>query len=465
MASDGVSTVALKCGLVIQGCIMTTFEGRQFIAFKGIPYAEPPTGNLRFKPPVRKVWNAHNFEATSEIESIQFDMMTNTLIGQEDCLILNVFTKKTQNKCPVIVFIHGGAYCSGSGIMYGPRKLLDQDVVLVTINYRLHVFGFLSTSDKVSPGNYGLLDQIVALQWVQDNIDVFGGDPNCVTVIGHSAAAGVKLMYNIIGLFHRAVLMSGNSLCSWALSKNPKYWTIKVARAAGCESSDSAEIVDYLRELPAVKLTKIHSKLCKEVLVPMSPVVDGHVLLDNPQTLLEKGLIVNRVPVLIGVTKNEGLTFLPSNIYVLDKKNAGLSFFEFIRLATAMPLDIELKRISSETRELIENYYFKLIDPKDVESVEKAAVKVCSDGAFKVAHHHVVNLLVNAGVEIYVYSSDYVTEYSIAALRGVNMRGVGHADDLFFLFDCPKVYPLHYESPNNSTENNFLQIWTNFARS
>lgn len=181
--------------------------------FKGIPYAEPPIGKLRFKAPVKhKGWklirNAREHGPNCEVS--------------EDCLYLNVYTMSLKCKRSVMVYIHGGSFNSGSGdsTLFGPSYFMKENVVIVTLNYRLGAFGFLSTGDEVIQGNNGLKDQLMALKWVKQNIEAFGGDVNSITIFGESAGSA-SVEYLILsplakGLFHRAISESGSSLCPWA---------------------------------------------------------------------------------------------------------------------------------------------------------------------------------------------------------------------------------------------------------
>ena len=146
-----------------------------------------------------------------------------TLDGVEDCLFLNVYVPKKaiddqDLKLPVMVFIHGGALITGSGNFrdYGPLHFMDKDVILVTINYRLGPFGFFFMGDEMVSGNAGLKDQVMALQWVQDNIWSFGGDPNSVTIFGESAGSfsvSVHILSPLsVHLFHRAIMQSRSAI-------------------------------------------------------------------------------------------------------------------------------------------------------------------------------------------------------------------------------------------------------------
>ena len=146
-------------------------------------------------------------------------------IGEEDCLVLNVYSRDVGSPdTAVMVWIHGGAFILGDGgtDAYGPEFLLDKDIVLVTINYRLSALGFMSMGDDVMPGNLGLWDQRLALQWVQDNIGSFGGDKNKVTIFGESAG-GMSVMFHYFssqskGLFHKAISQSGTPISPFCTS-------------------------------------------------------------------------------------------------------------------------------------------------------------------------------------------------------------------------------------------------------
>lgn len=195
------------------------------------------------------------------------------LSGREDCLYLNVYTPpvdKQIEKLPVMVFFHGGGWQCGSGIsgFYGPDFLLEHDIVLVSGNFRVGPLGFLSTGQEDCPGNNGLKDQVLILQWIRENIDRFGGDPNSVTVFGESAggASGTYLMMSPLakGLFHRVISQSGVNLDSWAA---PAHKGVAPARAirlgeiVGCKIEKSEKLrwprlIECLREKPAADITK-----------------------------------------------------------------------------------------------------------------------------------------------------------------------------------------------------------------
>ncbi|KAG8290163.1 hypothetical protein J6590_088955 [Homalodisca vitripennis] len=153
--------------------------------------------------------------------------------------------------------IHGGGFNGGSGglSMSGPDILLYEDVIIVSPNYRLGAFGFLSLENEELPGNAGLKDQTLALKWVHDNIDSFGGDPNNVTIFGISAG-GASVAYHLIspssrGLFHKAIIQSGFSLNPWTLQENPRSHALMVSKKLGCKSEDPKEVLRTLQSASA----------------------------------------------------------------------------------------------------------------------------------------------------------------------------------------------------------------------
>lgn len=196
---------------------------------------------------------------------IQFDKATNAVIGDEDCLYLNVYTPQLPKNdlalLPVMVYIHGGGFVFGSGTddsVHGPDNIIKKNIVIVSFNYRLGIFGFLSFDRKEAPGNMGLRDQVQALKWVQQNIIKFNGDPNNVTIFGISAG-GASVEYLVLspmakGLFHKAISQSGSSLLHWAQNKNVKNLSSKIALLSGTDVTDEEEILKHLKSMSANKL-------------------------------------------------------------------------------------------------------------------------------------------------------------------------------------------------------------------
>jgi para-nitrobenzyl esterase len=286
--------------------------------FLGIPFAKPPVGPLRWMPPqpVAK-WNtvrkADQFGPTCA-QVTTLGPFAGPPNANEDCLYLNVFTSDTKAKLPVLVWIHGGGYVDGESNDYDASQLAAKGkLVVVTINYRLNLFGFLAhpALDKEGHafGNYGVMDMQAALKWVQRNAAGFGGDPNNVTLGGQSAGAGAAAA-NVVspgaaGLFHRAIFQSGGytPFATLAISEDRG---AKFAAAAGCISKDEkgGNIAKCLRALPASKIVALSGTPSANGPFINGPLVDGQVI---PQQLIDaiRGGKFNKVPIMIGTTRDE----------------------------------------------------------------------------------------------------------------------------------------------------------------
>ncbi|XP_026670723.1 cholinesterase-like, partial [Ceratina calcarata] len=207
----------------------TIWHSKPFSAFQGIPYGKPPVGPLRFKDPVKVDSWTEVLNATENFKYCPQYVVAN-YVGQEDCLYLNVFSPvvnfgnitKDYPKKPVMFWIYGGDFATGAALQdfYAPDFFLEDDVVFVSLNYRLDVLGFLALDLPGVKGNSGLKDQVLALKWVQRNIAAFGGDPNRVTIFGESAGSA-SVSFHLLssqaeGLFHQAILESGTAICPWA---------------------------------------------------------------------------------------------------------------------------------------------------------------------------------------------------------------------------------------------------------
>ena len=169
-----------------------------YFAFKGVPYAEPPVGNLRFRNPVpHRGWSGVRDAAEHRDHCPSDGWFGLDVGGAEDCLFLNVYTPSLTGNRAVMVWIHGGSFTGGSGDSWlqGPDHLVNDGVILVTINYRLGILGFMGTGDAAAQGNWGLKDCIEALRWVRNNIAAFGGNPNQVTVFGESAGGVIVSLF------------------------------------------------------------------------------------------------------------------------------------------------------------------------------------------------------------------------------------------------------------------------------
>ena len=304
-------------------------------SYKGIPYAAPPVGELRWKEP-QPVAAWEEVRACTEYgpacpqpTSSDWSGVMSTAGTDEDCLYLNVWTpaESPQEDLPVMVWIHGGAFNSGAGSqgIYDGHDLAQEGVVVVTINYRLGPLGFLAHPllSEESPhgvsGNYGLLDQVAALEWVQENIDAFGGDPDTVTVFGQSAGAisilGLMVSPLAEGLFERAIVESG-PLLDFGLPitgvptlEEAEKTGVEISQKLGCDKEEGE--LAAMREVPAERLVQVASS-AGGLFGPVNllPNVDGYLLPETPWTAFAAGK-QRAVPLLTGINANEGNIFLP----------------------------------------------------------------------------------------------------------------------------------------------------------
>lgn len=299
-------------------------------SFKGIPFAAPPVGDLRWKAP-RPVepWDGVLQADTYGPSCMQAESMMAFLGAppaiDEDCLYLNVWTpaEDAGARLPVMVWIYGGGFAAGSTASptYAGDALAAQNVVVVSVAYRVGPFGFLahpelSSESGEGSGNYGLLDVIAGLEWVRDNIASFGGDPGNVTIFGESAGGYAVSMLTASplaeGLFHKAISESGASFSPPHGGERPPGMDMPALGAAERQGETflrelGAEDVEAARALDAAA---IQTAMGPGLDTAFWPVADGHVLLGDQYVLYQEGRF-NDTPVLIGTNSDEGAMFLP----------------------------------------------------------------------------------------------------------------------------------------------------------
>lgn len=237
-------------------------------SFIGIRYGQAPIGKRRFMTALpESSWKGVRSALQYGSVCSQVPPITGKFTGSEDCLFLNIHTKVLpeqkafNDSVPVMVYLHGGAFYTGSGndLISGPELLVQEDVVLVSINYRLGPLGFLCVG-KESAGNMGLHDQILALKWVKRNIVAFGGDPSKVTLFGFSAGAVsidlLMLSSQAKGLFRSVITQSGSFLNPWTFATDPTRQGFRLGQALGYHGNSSDELVQFLKKIPAQALTE-----------------------------------------------------------------------------------------------------------------------------------------------------------------------------------------------------------------
>lgn len=473
--------VELKQGKLRGREFQSVLTKTEYYAFLGIPFAKPPVGELRFQAPEPATSWDGVYDATTErgiCQQVDF-LFKKIVIGSEDCLYLNVFTPsppcKTDEPKPVMVFIHGGGFCLGSGSRkaYSADYLTPRDVILVTINYRLQVLGFLNLGLPECPGNVGLKDQVLALKWVKDNIAQFGGDPENITIFGESAG-GSAVHYHLLspmskGLFNKAIMQSGTSICSWSITYNPLDQAFDVGRRCGYQGTDKKELLQYLKKLPAKKLTvagvdmilayrdKYPARIAN-ISPSVEEIKEGAFLPDFPENLCKSA---TPVPTIFGVNDKEGmLLFVEMHKKLMHKvrEDFTLVVTDNFKVDPALvpELSTKIKQFYFGDKEVGMDTAYELID-------------LYTDIYFYCTYE-ALDFLINSDHPPYIYEFAYSGKLNFLS-RLVNfnkktkLKGAAHADELFYLFH-PLVMPFHPKLEGDCFKviENMSRMWTNFAK-
>nr|APC60257.1 esterase 5A transcript variant B [Culex quinquefasciatus] len=319
----------------IRGRKDTLPNGESYYFYKGIPYAQQPLGNLRFKPPVPlDKFEEDVLDCGYERNSCHSLICVPPVVAVgEDCLHANVYSPLKPadvdqgRRLPVMVWIHGGAFNAGSGdsSWYCPRFLVQEGVVVVTFNYRIGPLGFLCLPSKGIHGNMGLKDQRLLLKWVHDNIAQFGGDSRNVTLFGESAGgASVHLHYlteSSRQYFHRAICQSGTAFNVWIEQQERDTKTRMLAQLLGCIGTSDEEIYETLMNASALDLTT-HSEDCMSAYdrlcfryFPFTPTVESD---DSEEPFITEHYVdalkkpfKTHIPLISGFTSNEAIAMIP----------------------------------------------------------------------------------------------------------------------------------------------------------
>lgn len=406
------------------------------------------------------LWQGPFFATQQQEPCIQSDpyVFSVPLVGAEDCLYLNVYRPRSRppgKKLSVVVFVHGGGWFAGgtNPANYGPKYFMETgDVILVSIAYRLSTLGFLATGDEASPGNYGLKDQTMALQWVRENIDRFGGDADSVTLFGHSAGS-VSVQLHMVsplsqGLFDASISASGTVFSPWAfVEPDPLYVAIRQAEAVGIENArlmTTNQLVERLRQVPAATLvTSVNSmkRWHQHQTIIYRPVIEpdleGAFLLDDPRSLFVRGDI-KRVPHMISIVEEEGINFGIYDPMHMQEFNA--------RIDELLPFILEMEHTPSELNmtELVKTRYFpesRILRPYNDENwVQCLGERLIVHPFFRALPFIAAN---DEESPTYVYRFHYRGQNSYSTVFTKTPRDFGavHLDDLIYLFDMPMYFP------------------------
>ncbi|XP_063294860.1 fatty acyl-CoA hydrolase precursor, medium chain-like [Pelobates fuscus] len=467
--------VATKYGRQRGKVVTVRGTERSVHVFLGIPFAKPPVGELRYaRPQPPEPWNSLR-DATidppmclqSKEETVK---MTEAFRAEctvpplsEDCLYLNIYTpgdRDKDSKLPVMVFIHGGGLVIGAATMYdGSALSAYENVVLVSIQYRLGLLGFFSTEDLKIPPNLGFLDQIAALQWIRENIKDFGGDPQSVAIFGESAG-GLSVSAHVLsplskGLFHRAIAESGTAIMPGLIATQPERMAAVNRLIANISGCDLAEVADCLKAKTKEELLSIISEMR---FMPLPGCVDGE-FFPKPAEEILANKEMNDVPLMIGVNDHECGWLLPSSLNMsgltegMDKEmvRSTLNSFHFLGLS------------SDETRLLMEEKF----GTDDRFELRNQLWDLCGDLMFAIPALKTAKYHRDSGNPVYFYEFQH---------RPSNFKDTkpdfvraDHGDEILSVFGAPflngdVVFKDVATDEEIALSKTVMKYWANFAR-
>ncbi|CAH1994057.1 unnamed protein product [Acanthoscelides obtectus] len=478
-------TVTLKnpSNSPIKGQCKNSNQGRKYHSFTNIPYAEPPLRERRFQPPEPVQPWKKTFDATKTNKVCLQDPIlqgAGYIYGTEDCLVLNVYTPRISNDSskllPVLFWIHGGAYQLGSGVQmsgfgffdhHDPGFFMDEEIVVVTINYRLGALGFLTTEDDTIPANLGLRDQNLALKWVIDNIEVFGGDPKDIVITGESSGASStcfqllsngKEMESVTG----AIMISGTCLSPWTINMDARKKAFDLGRRLGLDSSNnsSRSLLKKLQSVPAKDLMRrggLHYQVdqteYESIQIDYSPVLAKDTFPKEPMgDAISQGRF-HKVPLLFGVNSEECLLPMFVGFVPQIKRKAKMWDEEPSKMIQVnVNVDDRLKA-AEDMKPLYTNKSFS----DDIAAV----VKFSTDDFFVLpAAKHAESASKN-GVPVYMYQLAY--HYIPHFVPGV--EGLAHTEDLLFYWDTTITKANNLLIPHHKLiSERMVKILSNFVK-
>lgn len=489
------SVVSTKIGTLIGQTEVVEFNGesRSVQRFLGIPYAKPPVGERRFARPepfgiFSEPYNA-TFHRSHCLQTIPlYYLHLKDFQRSEDCLYLNVYVpgnvSSAENKHAVMLYIHGGSFALGGADIYSGDILATfNDVVVVTINHRLNVFGFLSNGTK-SSGNFGLWDMRMALQWVHENIGAFGGDSDKVTLFGNSAG-GAAVMYQAMypgnkGLFQRVIAQSGSSFVFWAIQEKPYEYYRKYVSDVGCDVGDYDKIRGCLLEKSAEEL-QVNSW-------DFLPSVDRDFLWETPSDLFSEDSLYGEpvrkffgeIDLMNGVTSSDGAMSISTWTELLKKQNIDINqgvprvFFEDYYIPSSLRTVYE--GVSNVTIKSVIHQYTDWSKPDDPEITRDKMIDLASDISFFIPA--VKASMKHSNNDTKTNSYFYVFDHKPSFIPEPNwLEGATHTMEVAYIFglhksmerklidDLNAIDPLNVTADDIGLSNLLMTMWSNFAKS
>uniref|UniRef100_U5EVS7 Carboxylic ester hydrolase n=1 Tax=Corethrella appendiculata TaxID=1370023 RepID=U5EVS7_9DIPT len=485
--------VCLSSGLgCIRGKIMPGYQIQSFEGFLGIPFAKPPVNELRFQNPVpNEPWNGVLDATAEKLFCVQLNVLVPNaaVMGDEDCLYLYVYRPKSHNfnkrKLPVMLHIHGGGLFSGSGgpSFTGPEYFMDtEEVIFVSIQYRLSVLGFLSTGDQFAPGNFGFKDQSLAMKWVYENIEDFGGDREQITIFGQSAGAWsvhLHMMSKLSeGYFSKAILMSGSAIAPYAhATRNPINTARRQAEAVNIKNAHnltSKDLVEELRKINAASLMESVQKLkawSHDPLTLYRNVIEdeavGSFITEDPRTIWKRG-DYRKIPWMTGYVPVEGAVrglAIATNPLLREKLNSDFEkTFEVL-----MELQGSSPQILQDKVQKIINCYLngsaEVTENNTLDFVRTYSQRAFITPMIEGVSQHVKNgFSHNSPVSLYKFSYRGPFSFSLFYTGLPTDFGVVHCDDLIYLLRQPALLQdFEKNSLDAKMITKFVEFFVDFA--
>ncbi|KAH9399674.1 hypothetical protein TYRP_017664 [Tyrophagus putrescentiae] len=503
------SLVTTKLGPVVGEQIISSGCSKPVHRFLGIPYAKAPVGQFRFRRPVPldTPWSeplqatqwppqCPQFSATPFNKACEPYFKNST--HSEDCLKLNIWSPDVSGvfsaaeegslKRPVLVWIHGGGLVAGTAsfdLYDGELFASEHDLVFVSFNYRLGTLGFFTAKSVPDiNGNQGLFDQVAALQWVQENIRCFGGDPNKVTIMGQSAGSWSVSLHILSplsrNLFQNAILMSG---AATNLAVSPEVQIehyLSALKKMGIANKDdeniSAETVEKLMQLDADKLSTIYYQMDRRNAMDRKSVVviDGEFLPNSVDHLLSTGQFKQELNLLSSIVEDEGSFYLTYTPYPFFKKQNPdpISYNEakeFLRKLIVEFKPFESLSVCTEKVpiDLLLDFYFRGLDPNGNDQNQYRKRIGIALGDLWLACptlNFSKEVFKRSNGQTKVYQWFYTAKSDNVKLLSPEWGGVAHCDDLFPLFGMPHRYPKLYSNQDRLLSTNMMNFVSQFVK-
>ncbi|GFS65007.1 acetylcholinesterase-1 [Nephila pilipes] len=459
--------------------IISLIESQPVQVFFGIPFAKPPIGALRFKKPIpvepwSKILQADQQPpACIQYTEYSFPWYDSQPGKSEDCLYLNIYAPYQARKgsnLAVLFWIFGGGFTFGSNRMdvYDARALVQGgNVIVVTINYRLGLFGFLTSGTDEAPGNVGLYDMMMALQWVNNNIESFGGDKNRVTIHGVSAGSIAVSIFCISpltkDLFSKAILESGTTIM---FKDNTKQFNLdlsqRLAKAVGCASDDKTikdypeTVIECLRSQNAIHLASVLWSFNPTSTRSFFPQYGDDLLPNNALDDIRKGNFHN-VPLLIGNNRDEGsfqiTTGNPSLFGFFGEKDP--------KINKTQAASMIRKTFSSYSNpEKYVNYYLGNVSDDDYDTIRRQVYTASGDSSLLCETVYFAESYAERNNDVYFYFFVHRPSNSPWA----PWMGVAHFEEVQFVFGRPIQKPKNYTDEEIQLSSEMIKLWTNYAK-